>query len=267
MARHKGCTVVAASALWSALAVTGSPLTAQILRGTVADRESGRPVVEALVLLLAESGDTVAQTLSDPSGSFSLTAPGEGAYLLEVATLGYRTVRAGLFDLGAGGEMTVAVRLTPEPIAIPGLAVDHARAVREPSLVRNGFFDRLSQGVGHFITPVDLERSSATRLTDVLARVPFLRVVRASTDRVLVQDGGSLCAPAVLVDGILASTVEGRRGRAGPIVGSEGDIEGLVALKDVEAVEVYRGGGEIPGQFAGMVRRECGAIIIWTKRR
>lgn len=257
----------AASALAVALGLGWSHLDAQTLRGTVADRESGRPVVEALVLLLGERGDTVAHALTDATGTFLLSAPGAGGYVLDVSTLGYRTARAGVFELGAGGEMTLAVRMTPEPIAIPGLAVDRSWSVREPPLVRNGFFHRMSQGVGHFITPMDLERSSATRLTDVLARVPFLTVVRASTDRVLVRDGGSLCAAAVLVDGILASTVEGRSGRAGPIVGSEGDIEGLVALRDVEAVEVYRGGSEIPGQFAGMVRRECGAIIIWTRRR
>lgn len=267
MAQHTRRGVVAALALGVALALGWSPLAAQTIRGTVIDRESGRPLAEVLVLLLAETLDTVAYAFTDSVGQFVLSSPVEGEFLLEAATLGYRTARAGLFEMGIDGEVTVEVRLTPEPITIPGLAVDRAWALREPPLVRNGFFNRLHQGVGHFITPEVLERTSATRLTDVLARVPFLRVVRASTDRVLVQDGGSLCAPAVLVDGLLVSTVEGRRGRAGPIVGSEGDIEGLVALPDVEAVEVYRGGGEIPGQFAGMVRRECGAILIWTKRR
>ena len=243
------------------------PGTAQTVRGTLLDTESSVPVAEALVLLVTERGDTVARTISDALGAFALSAPYAGEYYVLASTLGYRTLREGVFELGAGVEVTVEVRLEPEPISIAGIEVSRS-GVAEPPLVRNGFFDRLNQGNGYFFTPVDLERTSAVRITELLGRVPFLAVVNAyPTDRVLVREGGKMCAPSILMDGVLASQIQGRRGSPNQISGSEGDLEALVSLKDVEAVEVYRGGREIPGQFAGMIRAECGLIVIWTKRR
>jgi hypothetical protein len=255
---------------WLATGFGPAQVTAQTLRGTLLERETERPVAEALVLLVGVHGDTVARGLSDGGGHFELTAPSAGEYFLLATTLGYRPVRAGVFELGEGGEMAVEVRLTPEPLSIDGLEVERRWAVSEPPLVRNGFFERLTQGEGFFITPVDLERSSAIRITELLATVPFLTVVQASTDRVLIQDGGRLCAPAVIVDGLRASVIAGQRRRPGApseVAGSEGNIEALVSLKDVDAVEVYRSPQQVPTQFGGMGRTDCGAIVIWTKRR
>jgi len=260
--------VAAAGVLAAGSALPARPGTAQTVRGTLLDAESAVPVEEALVLLVTEQGDTVARTLSDARGAFALSAPSPGEYYILASTLGYRTLREGVFELGAGGVVTVEVRLEPEPISIAGIEVTRFGGVAEPPLVRNGFFARLSQGHGYFITPVDLDETSAVRITELLGRVPFLTVVSTyPSERVLVRDGGNLCAPSVLVDGVLASEIEGRRGSPYLIRGSEGDLEALVSLKDVEAVEVYRGGREIPGQFAGMIRAECGLIVLWTKRR
>ena len=44
-------------------------------------------------------------------------------------------------------------------------------------------------------------------------------------------------------------------------------IDDFVSLSDVEAIEVYRGPSELPGEFHGMHSGgNCGAVVVWTKR-
>lgn len=268
MRRRPSLLLTAAAAALLPMASHGA---AQTLRGTLLERETDRPISLALVLMLDARGDTIARAISDDQGRFTLTSRAPGDFVVHAEALGYETRRAGVFELGEGGEISFEFRLTPDPLAILGLEVAPTFAVREPPLVRNGFFDRLTQGVGHFITPGVLEESRHHRITDVLAEVPFLTLVNAHpSDRILIQDGGALCTPSVVVDGLLSSVIEGQRRRPGApseISGSEGNVEALVNLKDVEAIEVYRSAEEIPSQFGAMSWGGCGAIIIWTKRR
>lgn len=255
----------------AALLLAVGPASAQTLRGTLLERGSDRPITMALVLLLGTGADTLARAITDDLGRFTLASPVPGDFVIQAEALGYETRRAGVFEMGEGGEISFEFRLAPDPLAITGLDVSRPWAVREPPLVRNGYFDRLSQGIGHFVTPGELERSRHTRITEVLAEIPFLTVVTAHpTDRVLIQDGGALCTPSIVVDGLLASVIEGQRRRPGApneIAGSEGNVEALVSLKEVEAIEVYRSAEELPAQFGAMSWDGCGAIIIWTRRR
>jgi hypothetical protein len=61
---------------------------------------------------------------------------------------------------------------------------------------------------------------------------------------------GHRCAPAVWVD-----RTPWRIGN--PLTAIPG--------ADLEAVEVYRGIGEIPSEFAGRGDR-CGAVVVWTRK-
>lgn len=42
------------------------------------------------------------------------------------------------------------------------------------------------------------------------------------------------------------------------------DFTQFVAM-DIEAVEIYRGAGSVPGEFGGG-DAACGAVVIWTRR-
>ena len=245
--------------------------SSQTVRGRLLERDTDRPIALALVLLLGGPADTVARAVTDDQGRFSLASPVAGDFIIQAVALGYESRRAGVFELGPGGEISVDFRIAPDPLAIAGLDVNREWAVAEPPLVRNGFFERLTQGNGTYFTPRDLELTRHTRLTDLLADVSFLTVVNAyPSDRVLIQSGGALCTPAILVDGVLASVIEGQRRRPGApneVSGSEGNVEALVSLRDVEAIEVYRTAQALPTQFGMANQTPCGAIVIWTKRR
>lgn len=232
------------------LSAPPAPGSAQTLRGVVLERGTDRPIGLARTALVAAGDSVVAQTLSDVSGAFSLTSRTAGDFILRATALGYRESYTGVYELGAGGEITVEIRLVPDPLEIEGLTV--APEATLPKLVESGFVERFEGGVGHFLTPADLESGTGRLLVDRLAKIPGVRVLR---DKVfLFSRRGSLCVPPVYLDGTKVTWVAG-------------DVETLIGLEDVEAVEVYRGILETPPRFGGMLTGECGALVIWTRRR
>ena len=91
------------------------------------------------------------------------------------AALGYEETPAGVFDLGADGSMEVEYRLRSAPLPIDAVLVSIDRPVVEHHLVQNGFVRRLQRGLGRFITPYDIERSSARSTESLMAGIPQVR--------------------------------------------------------------------------------------------
>lgn len=66
--------------------------------------------------------------------------------------------------------------------------------------------------------------------------------------------------------------VFGAREQATEVAGSgmkrpEISLDDVVMPEDVEAVEVYRRGLEVPAKFGGTsISTQCGVIVIWTRR-
>lgn len=93
-----------------------------------------------------------------------------GSFLLHASALGYRDAADGVFELGMGGEMTVDFRLFPAPLPIDGITASLDRHVFEHQLVSNGFLNRYhSEPGGEFITPYDLQKSSARSTEDLFS--------------------------------------------------------------------------------------------------
>jgi len=241
------------------VAATASWAQAQTLRGVVLEKGTDRPIAMARTVLVDARGDSVLVRLTDDDGAFTLPAPESGDFLLVTMALGYRVGRAGIFELGVGGEISVEVRLDVEPVLIEGIGVELQATV--PVLVSSGFLDRYKEGLGHFLTPEDLEKGEGLLLEDRLAKLPGVRV---RGGRVQLVNRGWRCTPPIYLDGQRAW-------------GVDGDIDMLVGLEHVEAVEVYRGISETPPRWLGTVlidtadrrrvQEPCGAIVIWTKRR
>jgi hypothetical protein len=56
-------------------------------------------------------------------------------------------------------------------------------------------------------------------------------------------------------------------GRQDPTMRPEIALDDVVLPEDVQAVEVYRRGTEVPARFGGMsTETQCGAIVVWTRR-
>jgi len=222
-------------------------VSAQVIQGHLYDTETGEPVINGTVVLLKDLGTVVARTEADSVGAYSLIAPGLGMYSLRATGLGYISTPTLQFDVGEEGSVTVNVYLHPEPIELDSLLVEAERQRILPHLETQGFYRRLEEGFGSFITPEEIEKRNPRYFGDLFRNIIGVRFRADGT-----VDLGPRCGRSggqVWLDGGL--TVKGL------------PLMELVNISDIQAVEVYRSVASIPIQFAG-AEGGC-AIIIWTK--
>lgn len=233
-----------------------APSAAQTITGVLLDRGTDQGVDLALVMLLTTDGDSVGATLSDATGNFRVSSPQPGDFLLAVSALGYQpTVAGSVFTLEAGASMNLEFRIEPRAIEIGGITVETRVALaNQPKLIRNGFLDRATQGIGRFLTPADIEKSAALTVGDLLAQTG--RVTTRSSiegERLLMLSSRGYCTPIVYLDG--------RRLDMSGI-----SLNRLTRVSELAAVEVYRSSSEAPMMYGGGMAG-CGVIVMWTRFR
>lgn len=213
-----------------------------LVRGTVVDHQSEDPLEGAVVSLgPALSGRPGGGTrVSNDEGLVVFHGVPGGAYRISVALVGYHpmvdTVR-----VPADADLQLVLPLSVDPIRLEPIVVE-GQPVRT-----GGFRDRAGAGSGPFlITRADIERRHPLRVTDLLASVPGVRVIRgARLQSVLLLRGD--CIPSIILDGVRLPGLEG--------------IDRLVSPGDVETIEVYHG-TELPVQYG---LNTCGGVVIRTR--
>ena len=121
---------------------------------------------------MTESGDSITSGVSNGQGRFSVAAPEGGSFVLIASAFGFKETAAGIFELGDDSEMDVEFRVAAAPMPIDGILVSLQRPALQHQLVKNGFVRRVTRGLGRFITPIDIERSSATDAADLFRGIP-----------------------------------------------------------------------------------------------
>jgi hypothetical protein len=216
------------------------------LRGQVSD-SAGTPLRDAQVNINA-LGLT---TRTDSSGRFSFNGIQPGTIELVVRRLGYerRVINFVVNNLGAD---SITVILVAQPSELPGVDV---KALRDPYF--QGFEERRKRGVGTFLTRAEIEARNPGAASDLFRRMPGVRFVRVGAGlgvRLRATGGGRRggdCAPTIWLDGQRTQGMEIDDLRSG----------------DIEAIEMYRGSATLPAEFNTASQVQCGAVIIWTKRR
>jgi len=216
-----------------------------MFHGRVVDHETGEGLYGAAVSLAEGPGGTpgVGTRVTGEDGGFLFRVVPPGTYTLTVTLLGYRTLREPLVVTEAR-DLQVVLRLAVSPVALDPIEVVAERQLRGPLV---GFERRRALGFGTYFTREDIEARAPYVLTDLLRRVPGLRVISAGQfgENAIRLRGN--CRPEIIVDGIRTSI--------------DTDIDHVLPPMDVEAVEVYKG-PEMPAQFGS---NSCGAIVVWTR--
>lgn len=225
--------------------------TAARFYGIVRDAATQAPIAGARISSPSVTGVTV----TDSAGRFNVPAVPPGLVRFFVVAPSFP--RANLvLAFAAGEEMERVLELDsssvveePEPQARPIPQVTVEATPLAPLWIRD-FERRRETGRGQYVTREEIEARNYNRLSDVM------QVMRGVT--LDCGGGGSgcqvrmvrapmQCYPEYWVDGQLNNAW-------GPVI----------PVRDVEALEVYTGPSDTPGEFAGR-NAGCGTIVIWTR--
>ena len=249
------------------LSISPSRQAIAVVTGTVTDSVTGA----ALAGVVISVGGGELETRSDASGHFRVENVPPGAVQLLVRRLGYRPVVYST-RIGPGETLLVppgVTALSQTPTELEAITVEADAPV--PFYLRR-FEARRATGFGHFVTRDEFEKWNPTQTTDVLRRTPGLAVVPnlnygwplpppgmgLDTRRFVIRTGRSAgriqgsCPLLFFLDGI----------RIGNSVSE--DIDKLISIEQIIAIEVYRGPSETPAEFSTF-GSECGVIVFWTR--
>jgi hypothetical protein len=265
-----------------------------MLRGHVRDGVSGAPAPDARVTLtwtrleVRATGvsERTAVTRTDAAGRYTFCALPDGVRLTaRVAFDGRRSaplsmsIREGelsVLDLAVGTDAIVAAADPPPAPALASAPVTaRNRAMQE-------YDRRRRRGNGSFLTRAQIDRSNASRLSDLLRRMPTVAILPSDNGALVIELRGSKrvsFAPAPV-----QQTDSGSTTRAAPAQGTSQmsvqncpaailldgmAIDGGASLDaemgpgTLEAIEVYPP-AQVPIEYAGRYS-ECGVVMIWTR--
>ena len=128
----------AAAVLAAALALVPwlpARTAAQTIHGTVTDPASGAVVPEAVVIMVNGDGARVATMFTAPDGTFALTPPGPGTYMIGVSGLGYQQAISPQLHVGSD-DIRIDIFLPPDPVTLDSLTVVSTRNTPDAGRLR-----------------------------------------------------------------------------------------------------------------------------------
>jgi hypothetical protein len=181
-----------------------------------------------------------------------------GGVDVTIRHLGYHAQSNHVVITGAPYD-SVTFTLIEQPTSLEEM--DVSASGRHPFF--QGFDQRRARGIGTFVTREQIDARNTTVPSDLFRTLPQVRLVRAgsgmgvrfpSTQTIRSTNGrggSSMCVPMIWLDGQKVPGME---------------VDDLRAT-DIEAIELYRGAATTPPQFAAAGLVQCGAIVVWTRRR
>ncbi|OLD39169.1 MAG: hypothetical protein AUI57_04325 [Candidatus Rokubacteria bacterium 13_1_40CM_2_68_8] len=214
------------------------------LRGRVIDSEFGHPLQGAVVRIGRDAPPLTTDTL----GSFEAQGLPAGDAELKIQLLGYAT---GVFRvrLPASGVVDRVFALDFTGHELPAVVVQ-ARA--EQLMLRYVDFERRRQrALGAYFRWDELQKRGYSSVGDALRTVRGVRVHcnQETFECFAVMARTPQCQPTWWIDGVEVRSFHEN-----------------TPIRDIYGIEIYRGAGEIPGEFSGS-DAGCGVIVIWTKSR
>jgi TonB family protein len=240
-------TVAAALASAAGWGVAGAQAAGVKVSGTVVS-ESGERVVGAQVGLMRSASRG---TSTDDDGTFELFVLGDSTPRLLLKRIGFRPETV-VVRVVAGEAAPLRITLARTIQMVRAVVVNAPAGSSDPWLAAVRDRERTG-GNGHFVYRDEFMKSNPARFTDVLRRMPGIRINRNSRNATEIRLRNNRCGPLYWLDGQ-------------PLVGVPFDPD-VLPPQTVEAIEVYSSPSLVPAQFQGpQYAQGCGAIVIWTRQ-
>ncbi|MFN2636014.1 MAG: carboxypeptidase regulatory-like domain-containing protein [Gemmatimonadaceae bacterium] len=192
-------------------------------------------------------------TTTNEKGEFTIRNLPSGTQLLIARHLGFGAAALPV-DLSPRQSPNVTIKL-PKFVAIMDPVLVNAR--RAATLDRYGFTQRKKMGQGYFLGPEDIQRINPMSVTDVLRRVPGLRVGYGPTGETVESSRG---ASSLFGNSCVQYFVDDMQWQSM----EPGDINRFINGNEIVAVEVYQS-STTPPQY---MRGNCDAtVVMWTRAR
>ncbi len=220
--------------------------------------DHGQPIMYANVTL---DGATV--RITDEKGELNLGPGSRKKFSVRVARIGFAPW-FGVVDLPAAATMTVTLPQIAQLLAPVNVSSGGPQTNKAVSLPLGGFYDRWMQRqkgalTGVFFGPEEIEFRHPVKVTRMLAGLNGIRLICDMSGDCSIQSTnpggilpGTACPLAIVLDG---SQIYGQV-----------NVDALINVNDVMAIEVYERGGNIPIGLQ-VNDTKCGVVAFWTGRR
>jgi hypothetical protein len=252
-----------AGALWALPAAAQAHVSGRIL-----DAGTGEPVTGAFVSLLTGEGRFRRIVGVDEEGRFAFEEVTPGRFRLNAGRMGYYQAQGGSMDLAHNDSVSVDIRLSASGVLLQAVTVV-ARSVPRSNPMLRGFYERMEDGTGYYLTRDAVAARNAMMVTDLLVTLPGVRLGALTATGREIQMGRALhgsggCPVQFFVDNVHVNrNTAAALGRES--IGRPPSIDEFVHPSAVEGIEVYSGLSSLPAQFMTNEAR-CGTVVVWTRR-
>jgi carboxypeptidase-like protein/carboxypeptidase family protein/TonB-dependent receptor-like protein len=192
-------------------------------------------------------------TLTNEKGEFTIKNLPSGSHILLARHLGFGAETVPV-DLSSHQVQQVTMKL-PKYVAVIDPVVVTAR--RAASLDKVGFSQRQKSGQGFYLGPEQIQSIHPNQLTDILTRVPSLRVTYGPNGNDVTSSRGTTSLSGA--GGCVQFYVDDMPWQSA----MPGDVNNFLNANEVVGIEVYTGPG-VPAQYSrGM--QDCTTVVVWTK--
>ncbi len=227
--------------------------------GAVVDRSTGQPMVGVTVVSLHDGKAITTDTAGAfrferlPIGivRFLIRAPGFPQKGLVVALAESERMEQRI-ELDSTAASRAADVPTPRAAGERVQMLAPVLVAEEASLgTRFASFERRRKtGAGQYAVRADIEKAGSNSLQDVVRTMRGVNIdcsTGGSGCSIRMARAPMRCLPEYIVD-------DNVNNNFGP----------TVPVRDIEAIEVYTGPADVPGEYAG-TNAGCGVIVIWTR--
>lgn len=214
------------------------------LRGRVVDSEVGSPLTGATVRIRKDSPPLI----TGATGEFEAHQLPAGDAEVTITSLGYAP---GVFKmhLPALGAVDRVFALDFDGHQLPEVIVQARAQELMPRYV--DFERRRQRRLGAYFRWEELKKGGYGSVGDALRTVRGVRIKcsQETFECFAFMARTPQCQPAWWIDGV-----------------EVGSFHENTPIPDIYGIEIYRGPGEVPGEFSGSTAG-CGVIVVWTKSR